>query len=924
MVAITLLTSSSRSYGFKANLINFEDEVRLLADIGWNGDDANDALFMEAHLRDIDAIILSHSTPEFLGGFVLLCIKFPTLMSTIPVYSTLAVSQLGRVSVVEFYRSRGILGPLESAIMEVTDVDYCFDRITSLKFLQNIAILENRLTLTAYNAGHTLGGSFWLIKKKMEKVVYAPSWNHSKDSFLNGAGFLSATSGNLYPSLARPNAFVTGTELGSTMSYKTRSEKFLQLVDATLANGGAVLLPIAISGRFLELLRLIDDHLANLQGAAIPVYLISYSGTKVLSYASNLLDWMSTQLIKEYEGIASEDRQYSRVPFEPSKVDLLLHPDELIQLPGPKIVFASGPNIQDGDQAIYALLHLCKDEKSTIILTEKNNFSSRETYSRILFQEWYSLASQRNEGVVEDGIPVPFEKTISKESWHVEVALNDQELSSFKERVLQMRRQKLLQKVRDQKMKKILNAAEDESSSEDEQSSSDEDLTTQLTELGNSGQLSTIPPLEASNTRELLVSDFVTERLNDMLPVDLRITQKMRPKQAMFPTPALTKRRRFDEYGEVIEARDYQLTDDNSASNKLITESKRKFELNDKGKWGDDQSTSDKRKPDQRRQNHSSSKLTPQEVLNNKVLQESLDTLHNPKKRMPLDRDVSSSRYRLKLRCGLSFVDLSGLVDVRSFNMIVTALRPRDLVLMPDFTYSEMMPYSLDGQRRISAVLRGRDPLSLQGEAANADCKQLTKEEQLNSFLTNQGMQVTLIEPNDTVQIGLVNDGRFSEFEVKLDDHVGKELSWQKLDGNYKVLKISGEIQMSGFDKSIHPTGGKEIEDFSYVLCQKQKGHISQEVFEKFEPQRGFFASESLLAIGMIRLPELKRRLLELDMVAEFKGEGILVIENAIAVKKVSLEGYQNQDSSGISIDGQPGPLYCRVKKCIRDMLAFV
>ena len=80
---------------FKAALLEFDNEFKLIADPSWNGVDVNAAMFMEEHLKETNAILLSHSTAEFISGFILLCIKFPILMSSIPVYSTLPVNQLG-------------------------------------------------------------------------------------------------------------------------------------------------------------------------------------------------------------------------------------------------------------------------------------------------------------------------------------------------------------------------------------------------------------------------------------------------------------------------------------------------------------------------------------------------------------------------------------------------------------------------------------------------------------------------------------------------------------------------------------------------------------------------------------------------------------------------------------------------------------
>lgn len=940
MFSFTLLTLGLDDSSFKASLMVFDNEIRILADPGWNGENPDDALFMENHLSDVGLILLSQSTPEFIGGYVLLCTKFPHLMSAIPVYATVAVTQLGRVSTVEFYRSRGHLGPLQSALMEVNEVDEWFDKMILVKYFQNMTVLENRIVLTAYNSGHTLGGSFWLITKRLEKIIYAPTWNHSKDSFLNSASFLSATTGNPIASLLRPSAVITSTELGSTMSHKKRTEKFLNLIDGTLANGGAVLLPTTISGRFLELLRIVDEHLANLQGAAIPVYFLSYSGTKVLSYASNLLDWMSSQLIKEYEGIAAEDRAYSRVPFEPSKVDLLLDPQELIQLPGPKIVFASGLDFKDGDMSSQALQLLCQNEKTTIILTEKSSFARDNTCTTGLFEEWYTLARAKNNGLAEDGIPVPLEKSIALTSWTREEPLKDSELQSFKEKIAHYRRQKLLSKVRDKKNKNILNAdlnSDDDSSDEDEVSSDEEDEHIEANVISSTTTNQQGDAASVLNSHEVFVTDYVTENLEANKPVDTRVSYKLKPRQAMFPFFPSTKKRKHDDYGEVIDPKDFQKSDENSANNKLISESKKNFELNDKGKWGELDSFENGRRPYKRGrdgQGNNANKLTPQEALNNQLLQKSLDTLFRPVKRVPVRPAsvMASHSLELKVRCGLSFIDLAGLVDLRSLNMIMSALRPHNLILLPDFSFNPQFDPALNGLLAVENAFRKQlenqkiktdsDSVS---STSNFDLLTLARRG-LSRGITSQ-MSVFTAVGNRPLEIGSKGHGSLNEFEVKLDETLNSSLVWQKIDGNYRVSHVQGELELfqpepeafDSIDKLVNSSTQFVLKPVLSPAYQRLKNTTMNEV-EKVS--KGDFGPA--LAIGDIRLPELKKKLLSRDLNAEFKSEGTLVVNNMIAIRKVSIDNQQGGDTGDIAIEGQIGPLYYEVKKCIREMLAYV
>ena len=71
MFGFSLLTPGDNDHSFKAALLEFDNEFKLIADPSWNGVDINAAMFMEEHLKETNAILLSHSTAEFISGFIL-------------------------------------------------------------------------------------------------------------------------------------------------------------------------------------------------------------------------------------------------------------------------------------------------------------------------------------------------------------------------------------------------------------------------------------------------------------------------------------------------------------------------------------------------------------------------------------------------------------------------------------------------------------------------------------------------------------------------------------------------------------------------------------------------------------------------------------------------------------------------------------
>lgn len=948
MFTFTLLTPPDGSESCKASLLTIDD-LTILADPTWNGKNHNDINFLESYLEDVNVIILSHSTPEFISGFMLLCIKYPHLMNDIKIYSSSAVSQLGKVSTVEFYRSLGIIGPLKDALLEISDVDEWFDKINGLKYYETTNVMEKSV-ITPYNSGHTLGGTFWLIQKKLEKIIYAPSWNHSKDSFLNGAGFLSSSTGNPISQLMRPTALITGSDLGSNISHKKRVAKFLQLVDATLNNGGTVLLPTSISGRFLELLHIIDSHLKS---APIPVLFLSYSGTNVLRYATNLLEWMSSQLSKELESANSmnpNSNSRSHYPFDPSKVDLVGNTYELTQLNGPKVVFTSGVDIKSGELSSEALRYLCQDENTSIILTEKAHFGSDDTINSQLYNEWYELCKSKNDDKVEDGVAVSLEKVINLKEWSLEEELVGGELNEYREKVNFKRKQKLLEQVRDRQSKNLLTGEnfDGESSSDDDDDDDDdmeedgieangvtkengeamEDVNTNgdaepANETNNNSTVNgiaheevkaTVNLMDDAATQEALVAENIKNSFDQNLPLDIKITSKLRARNAMFPFFSNKDKQDFDDYGAIINISDFERKDE--TNNQLGLEPK----VDDRRNWGAN-------KDDDTDMMNNQSKLTPQEMLNNEIIKKNLDSLFQPRKRIPVTPNsniMGADPLKLTIKCNLSYVDLSGLVDLRSFSLIVSSLKPSNLLLLPDTT-----SFNDDD----NGIKRIKDLLEQKANANEVDSKEhLVKSAQYLSIqtirtgnLTNKASKLEIKEviSNDKIKIGSDEDSvNYGDFEVKLDESISKDLQWQTIDGSYRVAQIIGqlEVQSNKVDDGAKYSKKRKI---NQIVNQSSEFTLKKFNIDQLDSSKSL-AGGSKLAIGNVRLPELKKRLQEKNLNAEFKGEGTLVVNDLISVRKVTYGNGDIDDTGDIVIHGQFGPLYYQIKECIRDMLAYV
>ena len=131
-----------------ASLVRLED-VNILIDPG-----CDDMLRCDlGRSLKPDLILLCHSTLAHLGGYVYGYKHYG--WSAIPVYSTLPTINMGRMTLFDAYKS------VLPEYYNLQDIDNAFDHINTLRYAQATQLSGKcqGIELSAYNAGHTLGGT---------------------------------------------------------------------------------------------------------------------------------------------------------------------------------------------------------------------------------------------------------------------------------------------------------------------------------------------------------------------------------------------------------------------------------------------------------------------------------------------------------------------------------------------------------------------------------------------------------------------------------------------------------------------------------------------------------------------------------------------------------------------------------------------
>lgn len=376
MVLLKPLGSAEKG-AFQQLLTLDSDGLNILFDVGWDQKlepEILDALIAE--IPQISLILLTHATVSHIGAFAYLRHKYPEFRK-IPVYATFPVIRLGQLLTLEVYRSCGICGPFDDVnILKNSEVESIFSEITPINYSQPLQLHKypalEHLTITAYNSGHSLGGTLWKVNDSIDSVIFAVDWNHARDAHLSGA-FLEPKTGRVTKDLQAPSMLITSSTVSQVMSLTKSRASFLEKVKQVLDNDGTVLIPMSLSARMLELILVLDKFISQLKGEnsglkRVPLICCSNYSKQTLYQASSMLEWMVSSIITEWQ-VQNES------PFEAKNITFIQSPSELQSeklspATGGRIILAPGECLEQGLSRQVFFEYIAEDEKSALILTE--------------------------------------------------------------------------------------------------------------------------------------------------------------------------------------------------------------------------------------------------------------------------------------------------------------------------------------------------------------------------------------------------------------------------------------------------------------------------------------------------------------------------------------------------------------------------
>ncbi|KAI0536219.1 beta-lactamase-like protein [Xylaria digitata] len=929
------------------SILELDGGIKILVGVGWDESfDPAKLKELEKQVPTLSLILLTHATTEHIAAFAHCCKHFP-LFTRIPVYATSPIIGLGRTLLQDLYASTPAAATTipSNALDSVSYSGYdassdfllqaptsdeiatYFSLIHPLKYSQPHQPLGspfspplNGLTVTAYNSGHTLGGTIWHIQHGLESIVYAVDWNQGRENVYAGAAWLGGVGGGgaeVIEQLRKPTALVCSSRGGEKPSLSggrsKRDEQLLDKVRSCVTKGGTVLIPTDSSARVLELAYLLehawrgdlsssDDNLSSAK-----LYLAGRNVHSVMRYARSMLEWMDDSIVREFEAVADGSRRangaadgakpgkeagpfdfrYLRLLDRRGQIDKVLSRDGADDTSVGKVIIASDASLEWGFSK-SVLKQLAQDPTNLIILTEYPPLasSSRPSLARTLWTWWKDRQENATEGAVSGEISLHLDFIDAQKQ-----ALEGSDLTRYQQWLAQQRQlQTTLQGGGVTTLETSGDVADDvsESSSESEDSEDEQ----QGRALNAATTLGQVGRKKAALTDEDLGVNILLKK-KGVHDFDIR---DKKGRDRFFPHPV--RRKRDDEYGEVIRPEDFLRAEEREDGDGVDVDQLGKGDNHDnlgkKRKWDDaapasknHTSHTNKRPALTRNMTDELQMTLPDDGIDDEldaIPDDPDDTVNGPSKLV-----LTTEKMVVKLQ--IDFVDFSGVHDKRSLHMLIPLIQPRKLILV-------------GGSNEDTTALA-------------SDCKKLMAEGSFDIYTPSIGTTVDAsVDTNAWV--------------VKLAPTLVKQLKWQSVRG-LSIATVTGRLL--AVRRQLARTGDEDTANKRIKTEEPQaNGPIEVPVEPTLDilPMNMASATRSVaqpLHVGDLRLADLRKAMQQSGHTAEFRGEGTLLIDGSVMVRKTAT-GRIDVESIGLPVvsgpAGQIGGTFYAVKRTIYENLAVV
>lgn len=333
---------------------------------------------------EIDAILLSHGDLAHAGGipYLIEALNYKrNKASSIEQNNAGAVSRPSRrryqnlpiiyctfpVATMAFYswinHRQAIYLETKECIFNYRDISMIKEQLMKeIKYSENVSF-SGRLSgvsILAYQAGHSIGGTLWRLKKDTDDILYAPVFNHKRDRLLNATSLIHLSG---HSSFGRPTIMITSSfnSQYTSVPLKTRDQQFVDLLlhtfrpsrsskSKTYASDAWVLIPMDLCGRALEAAILLDQiweyhklYKGNDQHkSAVELLWVGEGVQPFIDHAKGMLEWCGDAILREFQQSRTNPFNFKHLKILDSYEEIYVNPET------PKVILASEGSLEAG------------------------------------------------------------------------------------------------------------------------------------------------------------------------------------------------------------------------------------------------------------------------------------------------------------------------------------------------------------------------------------------------------------------------------------------------------------------------------------------------------------------------------------------------------------------------------------------------
>jgi integrator complex subunit 11 len=316
--------------------INLNDQNIQSNNIYSNLDDKID------YTNYVDLVIITHFHLDHCGAlpyFTEICGYNGPILTSQPTKAILPITLEDFRKIISDFRG-------EKSILHPDQIFKCLNKVQTMEIGEE-KVINNRIKVTSYYAGHVLGAGIYKVEVDGYTVVYTGDYNTSSDRHLGGA----------YIPKIYPDILITETTYGDTIrdTKRVREREFLKKIQSTIDKGGKVLIPIFALGRAQELCILLDTHWRRTK-SEVPIYFAGPLAEKANFYYKLFTNWTNSKIKNMFL-----DRNVFDFTF-------VKHGDKSVaKSDRPMVIFAT-PGMLHGGLSLSIFKDIATDSRNCVII----------------------------------------------------------------------------------------------------------------------------------------------------------------------------------------------------------------------------------------------------------------------------------------------------------------------------------------------------------------------------------------------------------------------------------------------------------------------------------------------------------------------------------------------------------------------------